>query len=32
MNKLTVYFHPPEEFIDQLSDTSDNFTVDGLFY
>ncbi len=27
MNKLTVYFHPPEEFIDQLSDISDNFPV-----
>ena len=27
MNKLTLYFHPPEGFIDQLRDISDKFTI-----
>jgi phosphoglycerate dehydrogenase-like enzyme len=27
MNKLTLYFRPPEEFINQLSNISDKFTT-----
>ena len=27
MNKLTLYFHPPEGFIDRLRDISDKFTI-----